>query len=88
MAQSRCVQVRMPQKTYERLVNLAETAGFVGPTGRPVVSQAVFRMIRLFLDAESDQEWEKLREVSGGDTFAMVDSAVREHITKRRRRNF
>lgn len=88
MAQSRSVQVRIPQKTYERLVEFAEAEGFVGPSGRPIVSQAVFKMIRLFLDTQSDQEWERLCKDSGGNTFTMVDFAVREHLKKRQRGNF
>ena len=88
MADSKSIQVKMPQKTYEKLVEFTGSEGFVGASGNPIVAQAVFKMIRFFLDAENDPEWEKLREKSGGNTFGMVDSAVTEHIKKRQRGNY
>ena len=50
--------------------------------GPPVVAQTVYKMIRFFLAADSDPEWEKRREKSGGNTFGMVDSAVKEYLDK------
>ena len=88
MAQSRSIQVKVPPKTYERLVAFAEKEGIIGASGKPVVAQTVFKMIRLFLDADSDPDWEQLRERAGGNTFGMVDSAVTEHLKKRQRGNF
>ena len=85
MANSRSIQVKVPPKTYEKLVEFTGNEGFVGASGKPIVAQAVFKMIRFFLDTENDPEWEKLRDKSGGNTFGMVDSAVTEHIKKRQR---
>ena len=45
-------------------------------------------MIRLFLDAHSHPDWERLREKYGGNTFGMVDAAVTEYIKKRQRGNY
>ena len=36
----------------------------------------------MFIAADSDPEWEKRREKSGGNTFGMVDSAVKEYLNK------
>ena len=88
MATSKSIQVKVPQKTYERLVEFAEKEGIIGASGKPVVAQTVFKMIRCFLDAHSDPDWEKLRDKSGGNTFGMVDSAVTEHLKKRQRGNY
>ena len=66
MAESKSIQVKMPPKTYEKLVQFTGSEGFIGSSGKPIVSQAVFKMIRFFLDAENDPEWEKLREKTGG----------------------
>ncbi len=88
MAKSKSIQVKVPPKTYERLVEFAESEGIISTSDKPVVAQAVFKMIRFYLDAHSDPDWERLRDKSGGNTFGMVDSAVTEHIKKRQRGNF
>ena len=88
MSQSKSIQVKVPQKTYDKLVEFTGSEGFLSPSGKPIIAQAVYKMIRFFLDAESDPEWEKLREKTGGNTFGMVDSAVTEHIKKRQRGNY
>lgn len=88
MMRSRPIQIRVPEKTYKRLVEFAKSEGMMGSSGKPIISQTVRKMIRLFLDADSDPGWEDLREKYGGNTFGMVDSAVTEHLKKRRRGNF
>ena len=82
MAESRSIQVKVPPKTHERLIEFARKEGNISASGKPVVAQTVYKMIRFFLAAESDPEWEKRREKSGGNTFGMVDSAVKEHLDK------
>ena len=88
MVRSRQIQIRIPSKTYDRLVEFAESEGVTASSGKPVVAQTVRKMIRLFLDAHADPEWEKLRGESGGNTFGMMDSAVTEHLKKRLKGNF
>lgn len=88
MMRSRQVQIRVPSKTYERLVEFAQSEGIIASSGKPVVAQTVRKMIRLFLDAHTDPEWQKLRERSGGNTFGMMDSAVTEHVKKRLKGNY
>ena len=85
--QSRPIQIRVPNKTYERLVEFARSEGVTASSGKPVVSQTIRKMIRIFLEVHNDPEWEDLREKSGGNTFGMVDSAVTEHLKRRRRGN-
>lgn len=85
---SRPIQITVPQKTYDKLVEFAKSEGVTASSGKPVVSQTVRKMIRIFLDAHSDPEWETLRDRSGGNTFGMVDSAVTEHLKKRQRGNY
>lgn len=88
MMQSRPIQIRVPQKTYEKLVEFAKSEGVTGSSGKPIVAQAVRRMIRLFLDTHDDPEMENLRGKYGGNTFGMVDLALTEYVKKRQRGNF
>lgn len=85
MASSRQIQMSVPEKTYDRLVEFAESEGVTGSSGRPIVAQAVRRMVRLILDFHDDPEMEKVREKQGGNTFGMVDSAMTEYVKKRQR---
>ena len=48
MAESKSIQVKMPPKTYEKLVQFTGSEGFIGSSGKPIVSQAVLKMIRFF----------------------------------------
>ncbi len=82
MAESRSIQVKMPPKTHERLVEFARKEGNISASGKSVVVQTVYKMIRFFLDVHSDPGWEKRREKSGGNMFGMVGSAVKEHLDK------
>ena len=88
MVRSKPIQITVPPKTYDRLVEFARSEGFISSSGKPVVSQTVLKMIRLFLDSHNDPEWENLREKYGGNTFGMVDSAVTEHLKKRQRGSY
>ena len=80
--------MKVPPKTYDLLVELAEREGFITHSGKPIVSHTVLKMIRIVLDADNDPEWEKLRENSEGSTINMVKLAVTEHLKKRRRANY
>lgn len=85
---SRQINVTVPEKTYERLVEFARSEGVTGSSGKPIVAQAVRRMIRLFLDTHNDPEMEKLRGKYVGNTFGTVDLALTEYVKKRQRGNF
>lgn len=85
---SRQINVTVPEKTYERLVEFARSEGVTGASGNPIVAQAVRRMIRLFLDTHNDPEMEKLRGKYVGNTFGTVDLALTEYVKKRQRGNF
>ena len=85
---SRQINVTVPEKTYERLVEFARSEGVLGSSGKPIVAQAVRRMIRLFLDTHNDPEMESLRGKYVGNTFGTVDLALTEYVKKRRRGNF
>lgn len=85
---SRQINITVPQKTYERLVEFARSEGVTGSSGEPIIAQAVRRMIRLFLDTHSDPEMENLRGKYVGNTFGMVDLALTEYVKKRKRGNF
>ena len=88
MMSGRQIQIRVPSKTYDKLIEFAQSEGIVASSGRPVVAHAVRKMVRLFLDVHTDPEWEKLREKYGGNTIGMMDSAVLEYLKKRLKGNY
>lgn len=85
MVESKKIQVSVPPKTLERLTEFARDEGVLSGSGKPILSQTIVKMIKLFLDKHSDPAWQERREIMGGNTFGMVDSAVTEHLKKRQR---
>ena len=75
---SRTVQIKLPPKTYLKLVKFGIAHGFLSESDPPFGGRAARRIIEFVLKMDADPGVQKIKEEEGGNTLDIIQRVIHQ----------
>ena len=75
---SRPVQIKLPPKTYQRLIIFGKEHGFLSEEDPPFGGRIVRRIVEFMLKMDADPTIEKIKRAEGRNTLDIIQGLIYE----------